>query len=92
LHGGADENALRLVSALCIDKDNASIDVSISNQIAAIKRIVNYAPPSAANRPQLPGKVYMLDGRQYPSNRQGAFFVGVSRYGGAIFPAMINGR
>ena len=85
LQSGVIENALRLVHALCIDKDSAPIVVSISNQTAAIMRAFKYAPLSAAGRPQLTGTVYMLDGRKCPSNRHGAVFVGTSRDGSTLF-------
>ncbi len=85
LQSGAAENALRLADALCIDKDNAPIVLSISNQTAAVRSIFKNAPPSAAGRPQLPGKVSMLDGRKYTTGRHGAVFVGVGRDGVKLF-------
>ena len=85
LQSGVIENALRLVDALCIDKDSAPIVLSISNQTAEVRRAFKNAPISAAGRPQLTGTVFMLNGRKCPSNRHGAVFVGASRDGSTLF-------
>ena len=85
LQGGAIENALRLVDALCIDRDGAPIAISISNRPAAVRRDLKQTPLSAAGRPQLPGTAWVLDGRKCPSNRRGAVLIGRGPDGGTLF-------
>ena len=85
LQGGTAQNSLRLAEALCIDKDNAPIVLSISNQTLAVRRAFEHAPLSAQARPRLPGKVYMLDGRKCQPNRYGAVLAGGGWGGNRVY-------
>jgi hypothetical protein len=85
LQSGTAQNSLRLAEALCIDKDNAPIVLSIANQTLAVRRAFEYAPLSAQARPRLPGEVYMLDGRQCSPNRYGAVLAGGGRGGNRVY-------